>query len=161
MTSLTTPEIPPEEVFAVDFATLAREIAMDIFPVHDVLRLHQLTDEQWQRIQSNPKFQQMLGDMVTEWNSTASTKERIKIKAQTGLESELEHYVRAIKDENIPLAQRVEAGKFLAKLGELDGNVLGGAGGSGFNITLNIGTTSTTQAVEIKPKQIELTAIPE
>ena len=45
------------EIFAVDFAALAREIAMDIFPLAQILELHQLTDEEWLRISGNVRFQ--------------------------------------------------------------------------------------------------------
>jgi hypothetical protein len=129
------------EVFAVDFAALAREIAMDIFDVEQILELHRLTDEEWQKIQANLKFQQMLAAMVQEWNATTTTRERVKVKAATGLESTLEVYIRAITDDSIPLAQRVEAGKFLARLGELDGqrDVFGSAG-SGVTININTGS---------------------
>jgi hypothetical protein len=135
-------ELQQGEVFAIEFAQLAREIAMDIFPIHDIIALHRLTDEEWDRIQRNPKFNQMVADMATEWNSAANTRERVKVKAATGLESTLEIYIRAIADESIPLNQRVEAGKFLARVGELDNaqQILGGGGGTGFHITMNIGT---------------------
>ena len=129
------------EVFAIEFAQLAREVAMDIFPIHDIVALHRLTDDEWQRVQRNPKFNQMVADMAAEWNSAANTRERVRIKAATGLESILETYIRDITDPSIPLNQRVEAGKFLARVGELDNTqqILGGGGGSGFHITLNIG----------------------
>jgi len=131
-------------VFAVDLASLAREIAMDIFPVEQVLEIHKLTDDEWQKILANPTFQSMLASMQRDWNSAANTRERVRVKAATGLESMLEQYVREIGDESIPLTQRVEAGKFLARLGELDGqhegNRLGGSGA----VTINI-TTSQNQ----------------
>lgn len=129
------------EVFAIEFAALAREVAMDIFPIADIIALHRLTDEEWDRIQRNQKFQQMVSDMAAEWNSAANTRERVKVKAATGLESVLEVYIREITDPMIPLNQRVEAGKFLARVGELDNAqaIIGGGGGSGFHITLNIG----------------------
>jgi hypothetical protein len=132
----------PNEVFAVDLAALAREIAMDIFPVPQILELHRLTDDEWLRIQGNPKFQEMLKSLVAEWNATSSTRERVKMKSATGLESILEVYIRDIADPSIPLAQRVEAGKFLARLGEMDGQRVGAEGGNGFSITLNIGAVT-------------------
>jgi hypothetical protein len=128
------------ELFAVEFAALAREIAMDIFPIDQILELHRLSEEEWARIQDNQKFRQILGDMTREWNATATTGERVRTKAATGLESTLEVYIRAITDDNIPLAQRVEAGKFLARLGELDGSKgTIGIGGSGVTININTG----------------------
>jgi len=127
------------EIFAVDFATLAREIAMDIFPLAQILELHKLDDVEWARISENRRFQTMLEQMVTDWNSAANTRQRVKIKAATGLESVLETYIAEILDTGIPLTQRVEAGKFLARLGELDGNLIEGGGADRFSITLNIG----------------------
>ena len=130
----------PTTVFAVDLASLAREIAMDIFPTEQVLAIHQLDDAEWQRICVNPKFQDMLASMTREWQSAANTRDRVKAKAATGLEAMLEVYIREIGDDTIPLTQRVEAGKFLARLGELDGNDKVGSGGGG-GVTINITTS--------------------
>ena len=92
------------------------------------------------KIQANTKFQEMLRGLISEWQGAANTRERVRIKAATGLEMQLEQYILDIADPKIPLAQRVEAGKFLAKLGELDGSQLAvGAGGAAFQINLNIG----------------------
>lgn len=126
------------EIFAVDFAALAREIAMDIFPLPQILDIHRLSNEDWMAIQSNQRFIRLLESMIVEWNTAANTRERVKIKAATGLELVLENYIRDITDDGIPLAQRVEAGKFLARLGELDGNQQIVGGGNG--VTINIRT---------------------
>lgn len=137
-------------VFAIDLAALAREIAMDIFPVEEVLAIHKLTDQEWQRIALNPKFQEMLASMQREWLSAANTRDRVRIKAATGLESMLETYIREIADESIPLTQRVEAGKFLARLGELDGALdkLGGQGAAG-HVTINITTSADRPTITL------------
>lgn len=153
---------PPNEIFAIQYAALAREIAMDIFPVNEVISLHRLTEREWDKVQKNPQFQRMLADMIVEWNSASNTRERIKVKAATGLESILETYIADIKDDRIPLGQRVEAGRFLARMGELDAaqSIIGGGGGSGFSITLNIGQRQTkienaTPHIDDGVKQIE------
>jgi hypothetical protein len=137
------------EIFTIEFATLAREIAMDIFDIPDILKLHQLSDVEWAKIQENPRFQAMLKSMILEWNSASNTRERVKVKAATGLESMLEVYIRDINDDRIPLIQRVEAGKFLAKLGELgpEANVMG-AGGSA--VTINISTGSGKEMITLE-----------
>jgi len=156
---MTTDPLPQEEVFAVDFAALAREIAMDIFPLKQILELHRLTDEEWLRVQETPKFQQMLAELLAEWNATASTRERVKMKAATGLESVLEVYIRDINDPAIPLAQRVEAGKFLARLGELDSQGIGQGSEGRFQIVFNI--ADATRKVDVGGKVIEGAVIPE
>lgn len=137
---MTTEQQLPAEIFAVDLAALAREIACDMFPLEDILQLHRLSDEQWVQIQDNAQFKRMLDEMVRDWQSATNTRDRMKMKAATGLESTLEIYIRDIADTSIPLAQRVEAGKFLARLGELDGNIA--AVGAGAGVTINIVTGS-------------------
>jgi len=126
------------EVFAVNFAALAREIAMDIFELDQILQIHQLSVEEWERIQKNPQFQQMLRGLIGEWQSAANTRERVRIKAATGIEMHLEELILALGDDQIPLGQRVEAAKFLARLGELDNIREFGSAGA-FQINLNIG----------------------
>jgi hypothetical protein len=139
----------PAEIFAVDFATLAREISQDIFSVDQIVALHRLSDEEWAKIQAHPRFVRMLSEMQRDWNSAANTRERVKIKAQTGLESQLEVFINEIADTRTPLTQRVEAGKFLAKLGELDGsNLTASTPGSG--ITINIITSQGAKPVHIE-----------
>jgi hypothetical protein len=143
-------ETGPAEVFAVDFATLAREVAMDIFPVETILELHRLSQEEWAQISSHPRFISMLVSMQRDWQSASNTRERVKVKSATGLESMLEIYIRDINDPAIPLNQRVEAGKFLARLGELDAQRSVGLEGGG--VTINIVTGRDHLPVTIEAK---------
>jgi hypothetical protein len=140
------PDLSKPEFFAIEYAALAREVAMDIFPLEQILAVHRVTDLEWEKISTHPKFLEMVADMVRTWNAAATTPDRVRTKAQTGLEARIEHFVNAISDETIPLGQRVEAGKFLARLGELDGNQqilgAGSAGGAGISIVLNIGNVT-------------------
>jgi len=140
----------PKSTFMVDFATLAREIAQDIFPVDQVVALHRLDDEEWAKIQAHPRFIAMLGQMQVEWNSAANTRERIRIKAQTGLESQLEVFINDINDASIPLSQRVEAGKFLARLGELDNVGANNMGGGDGRVVINIVTSPSAPQITIE-----------
>lgn len=163
---MTTAQAPgnasPNEIFAIEFAQLAREIAMDIFPLEQVLEVHKLSQEEWLKIRDHPTFQSMFHAMLIDWNLASSTRERVRTKAATGLESRLETFIREIDDETIPLIQRVEAGKFLARLGELDGQhqVLGGVGGDRFQITLNIGAVTKTAEAKIIDGEVT-TVLPE
>lgn len=144
--------VSQNEVFAVDFATLAREIAMDIFPVDEVVALHKLGDEEWRRIQEHPRFVAMLAGMQRDWQSAANTRERVKVKSATGLESMLEVFIRDINDGTIPLNQRVEAGKFLAKLGELD--AVRGSGDGGNGVIINIITSRDHAPLTIEARRV-------
>jgi cell fate (sporulation/competence/biofilm development) regulator YmcA (YheA/YmcA/DUF963 family) len=149
----------PTTIFAVDFATLAREIAQDIFSVEQIVALHRLTDEEWAQIQAHPRFIQMLSGMQRDWQSAANTRERVKIKAQTGLESQLEVFIAEINNPLIPLSQRVDAGRFLARLGELDGAPNQNNQSIGSGVTINIVTSDRNEPLSITatsiPKVIE------
>ena len=94
----------------VNFAYLARQIAMDILPLDDVLETHKLSDEQWVAIQANPAFQATLVDMIADWNTAANTKNRVRIKAATGVEATLEPTIAACMDPTIPLAASASTG---------------------------------------------------
>jgi hypothetical protein len=132
-----------------NFSQLARQIAMDILPLDDILELHRLTDQQWVSIQANPHFQATLTDMVTEWNSAANTKARVRIKAATGIEALLEPAIAACMDTTIPLNQRIEGMKFLAKLGELMDQPEFGGGAAADRVMINIYTGNPASSVVI------------
>jgi hypothetical protein len=155
MAAITTPTTQPSSdpldatVFAVDFATLAREIAQDIFSVDQIVALHRLDDDEWAKIQQHPRFIAMLSSMQREWNSAANTRERVRVKAQTGLESQLEVFIAEINNQNIPLSQRVDAGRFLARLGELDGQNQANQLPVGSGITINIVTSQNREPISI------------
>ena len=56
---MTTNDYKPVEVFAIEFAQLAREIAMDIFPLNQILEIHKLDMDEWMKIREHPTFQSM------------------------------------------------------------------------------------------------------
>jgi hypothetical protein len=116
-----------------------------------VLKIHQLTDDEWMVIQANPKFQEMLASIQRDWLSAGNTRERVRVKAATGLEAMLETYIAEIGDTGIPLTQRVEAGKFLARLGELEGNPHVGAGGGGVIINITSSRDHPTLTLTANP----------
>jgi hypothetical protein len=154
----------PNEIFAVDLAALAREIAMDIFEVEQILELHKLSSEEWAKIQENPRFKAMLEQMVVDWAAASNTRERVRIKAATGLESKLEEYIHDISDPEIPLSQRVEAGKFLARLGELDGQLAGlsgSGGGNGVVININTGAGREGLVIDARSSPSSLPVLPD
>lgn len=129
------PDLPPTEM-----ARLAREIAMDIRELPDVLKLFALTPEQYARIRLSPFFIQALAAANVEWNSALNTHERIRLEAACALEDALPSLSARMKNNGEALPGVVEAGKLFAKiagLGERDQNA--GAPGERFTITINLG----------------------
>jgi hypothetical protein len=125
----------------INLAKLAREIAIDMLPLTEVLRLNQISDEEWERISQEPRFRDMLDNMVADWNAASNTKQRVQLKAATGMESFMEHLISEGHKPEVPLSQKVELAKLLAKLGELEASREGFAGGQQFGIYINVQQT--------------------
>lgn len=142
----------------VNVANLARQLAMDILPVSQILQLNSVDDKTWERIQEDRKFQEILHDYAKEWNSASNTRTRIKVKSQSAIEMLLEPLVEAIMDSSIPLSQRIEAIRQLARLGELEGKpeIGGGQAGGGVSITINVGQDKPPVIIDAQPS-LEIT----
>lgn len=132
---------------AVNLAKLAREIAMDILPLPRVLILNQISDADWVLIQEDKRFQDMLSGMIKDWEATTNAKDRVRVKAQTGMEALMEVFLEDAMSKDIPLVQRVEVGKLMTKLGELEQQKLGGGSGQVL-IQINFGEKEVKQEVK-------------
>ena len=142
---------------ALNLAKLAREIAMDIVPVEDILALHKVDNETWERIQRDERWQAQLASMAQDWGSATNAKERVKVKAQTGMEILLETYIRDAANQAHPLVQRVEAGKLICRLGELLEAKQGATGGQVL-VQININNEKKVEAVgPAKPPVVDVT----
>ena len=119
---------------------LAREIAMDIHTIEDVLKIHEVTQGQWDAIRELPTFQNYLRNALQEWNSASNTSERVRLKSLHFVEEALpEFYARAHdKDEN--LLHKTEILKTVAKLAGLDKLGTEGSIGEKLSVTINLGS---------------------
>jgi hypothetical protein len=141
----------PEVASAVDLAALARDIAIEYLGLPAILRAHEISDEQWELIARNPEFQAMAAQMRREWQAAGNARERVKMKASTAVEMLMPTIIESIVDPNVPLAQKNEAYKTLAKLGELGETQAERTPGERFSVTINLGEG-------IKPLTVEATA---
>ena len=122
---------------------LARELAMGIYEVEDILTRYGISWGEFERIQALTRFQKLLETTTVEWGSTLNTRERIKVKALAGVEDGLHGLFLSAKDTRETLASRVEAYKLarvLAGIGEKDPNEIAP---EKFTLTINVGETKT------------------
>jgi hypothetical protein len=122
---------------------LARELAMGIYEVEDILKRYGVSWEEFDRIQAMGRFQRLMEQITVEWGSTMNTRERVKFKALAGVEDGLPSLFQSAKDSRETLASRVEAYKLarvLAGIGERDPNEVAP---EKFTLTINIGDDST------------------
>lgn len=118
---------------------LAREIAMDIQPIEDILKHHQVTDGQWEEIQQNPRFKNYLRGAVEEWQSATNTSERVKLKSMAFVEEALPEFFARAHDPKEPLAAKTEVLKTIAKFAGVGGSVDGALTGEKMIVTINLG----------------------
>jgi hypothetical protein len=124
----------------IDLVRLAREIAMDILPLEDILKQYDISDETWCKLQRNTKFQILLSNEVEAWSSALNTFERVKVKSASLLEEWLPTLNTRMHDAQEALPAVIEAGKMLAKISGLGGEKdIGAAVGERFVINISMG----------------------
>ncbi len=130
------PELPYPKL-----AALAREVAMDIRVLDEILITYGLTRIQYDFLQENNEFyKQALHTLTIEWNSALSTPERLKIESAAILEDALPRLGARMQNQAEGLPGVIEAAKLFAKMagvGEREANQA--APGEKFSITINLG----------------------
>lgn len=118
---------------------LAREIAMDMRPLEDVLAAQGISPASWESISKTAKFQDYLLQFANEWNSAINTAERVKLKSLAFIEESLpEFYARAHCPKET-LNAKVEVLKTVSRLAGLGGPVEGSISGERLSVTINLG----------------------
>ena len=120
---------------------LAREIAMDIRPVEEILEIHKINGENWENIQKNPYFQGILSSEVEAWQSANNTSERLKIKSLAMVEEALPEFYARMHDPKEPLPAKTDVLKTIAKFAGVGGSDFNASvGGEKLSVTINLGS---------------------
>jgi hypothetical protein len=124
------------------YVQLAREIAIDHFPLADILERYKLSNEDWFDIAQSSRFQDYLKSAITEWQSATNTHERTKLKAAALMELYLEEAGNALFDRRENLSAKTEVAKLIARIagmGTPGGSGIEGGMGEKFSIVINLG----------------------
>lgn len=136
--------VPMTKISDVILVKLARELAMDIHPVEDILKAFQIEPKQWEYIQEMPRFQGLLETESAQWNGALNTQERVKIKAAAMIEEWLPEANERLHDRGESLNAKTELGKLVR---DLAGFAKGGIGvegaGERFSVTINLGADAS------------------
>ncbi|HEY7822214.1 MAG TPA: hypothetical protein VIG24_05255 [Acidimicrobiia bacterium] len=153
MTAIT----PPESSFNdVTLLKLAREIAMDIRPIDEIIEKHGVSEAQWRIISMLPRFQDYLGRFVEEWNSAVNTAERVKLKSMAFVEESLPEFYARAHDPEENLNAKVEVLKAVARFAGVGGSVDGSISGERLSVTINLGSDNQLKIEKnINPTTIE------
>lgn len=135
---------------------VARELAMDLYPLDQILKNHSVTDEEFAVWRENKRFLQYYVEFKQEWGTATNAAERTRVKASVIMEEFMEQAYKDLHDTKQALNHRVELGKLVKSLAGLDaakGGAAGAAGAGGFTLSINI---TNTERVSIKAEQAKV-----
>ena len=120
---------------------LARELAMDINEIENILTAFAISPEQYNTLKGNARFNAVLEREIQQWETALNSAERVKLKAVTQIEAWMPELNIRIHDRNESLAAKIEGGKLLMKLAGLGLNNIDtqGSASERFSVTINIG----------------------
>lgn len=122
---------------------LAREIAMDMRPIDEILKVNEVPADQWAEISRSVTFQGYLRRFVEEWHSATNTRERVVLKSLAFVEESLPEFYARAHDPKESLNYKVEVLKTVARLADLGNGTRaaqGGGTGEKFSVTINLGS---------------------
>lgn len=134
--------LPPRENLETLMLKVARDLAMDIYPLPDILTNNGVAMRDFQSWKDHPTFQRFLKSEREAWGAAANTAERTKLKAGIVMEMFMEEAHSELHSKKSPLNQRVELAKVVARLAGFaspTGAAGAPAGPGGFRLQINIG----------------------
>jgi hypothetical protein len=138
---------------------LAREVARNLFPVQQIRESFRLTIEEFDHIVETPMFKQRLEEEIAVWSSSepANIIKRIGAKAATLIEESFAEVFYLIHDRSQPMAAKIEALKWAARMAGADANpnVKDDGRDSQVKITINIGDKRIDLEKDLPPRTIE------
>lgn len=133
---------------------LAVELAVQISPVEEILRRHDLTADELRAKMKDPTFRNMVREARRTWNSDLSVKDRIKLKTQVLVEDSLLGLYTMFHDVNVAPPARLDAFKQMARVAAVDTpEKAGPGGGERVSISINLGA-------DRQPLTIQASALP-
>lgn len=139
VTVAVTQVLPEPELTPVLLAKIAREIAIGLRPLSEVIQAYNLSDQTYEKIKDHDHFTKLVGLFRQEWHSAANTAVRTQYEAAFTLEQALPLvYARATNGREA-LNHCVDFLKLLADLGGVKKNPSYSQQHEQFKIIINLG----------------------
>jgi len=116
MAALTTLDLGKD----INVIKLAREVAIDHYPISDILNRYNITNDEWDALQEWPRFIELVEVEKQNWNSALNTNARIKLKSATLIEEWMEEGHKLLHDTSESMNSKVELIKLLGKFSGLE-----------------------------------------
>lgn len=157
------PTIPVGVYDEAKLVKLARQIAMGIKEIPDILFDNDLTLREFDEIKQLPLFARTLESELKAWESADNTSARLKLKSAAMLEEYLPELYARLNDRTEPLMAKMKAIEIVSKLagfGDRDINPAGKPGDK-VHVVINLGADARAEYIKQLPhKVIEHEAVP-
>lgn len=139
--------LPPLDDLDTQMRKVAQNLAMDIYPLDQILSNVGVDHNDFEMWKHHPRFLNYLKTEREAWTSANNVAERTKLKAGVIMEDFMDEAYRQLHDKKQPLNHRVELGKLVAKIAGMgEPKLLNTGNGATFQLQINLGpgTTPTT-----------------
>jgi hypothetical protein len=150
------PTVPGSVYDDVKLVKLAREIAMGIKDIPDVLYDNSLTQREFEEILRLPHFDRMLQAGKREWEGLGSTEDRVRVKAGAVLEQYLPELYARLNDRGEPMMAKVKAMELLTKMAGFGDRDLPNTGtpGDKVQVIINLGADTRLEFQKTLPAKV-------
>lgn len=150
------PTIPVGVYDDIKLVKLARQIAMGIKDLPDVLFDNSLTLREWDEIKQLPAFGRMLEQEVKAWEGASNTSDRVRIKAASMLEEYLPELYARLNDRNEPLMAKMKALELVTKVAGFGNADIPQAGSPGdkVQVIINLGADTRQTFEKVLPHKV-------
>jgi len=152
------PTVPVSMYDEAKLVKLARQIAMGIKDLPDILFDNGMTLMEFNSIKQNPHFCQLLESEIKSWESAGNTQDRVRIKAGALLEEYLPELYARLNDRQEPLMGKIKALEHLSRMagfGDRDIPQIG-TPGDRVHVVINLGADSKlVYDKQLPPKVID------
>lgn len=151
------PTLPEAARQEINMVRLAREIAMDLRDLPQILEHHCITHSQFEVLKRNPYFCRLLEAEIEAWNSATNTSQRVRLKASAMMEEMLPELYKRLINPKEDLLKVVKGAELVTKLGSLGHEEAKDSDPSNrVVITINMGNDNKLQVSKsLPPKVIE------
>lgn len=158
----------PDDLTPTRLMQLARDLAIDIQTVPNILAKHGITQAQFEYLSIyNEFFKNALASQATEWQGVKGTADRLAAQAAAALEEQMPTLASRMGSKAEKLVDAVEAAKLFATIARVDGKSGDGRrNGEGFTITIDLGADTrvvvgTAPAADTSAVTAHAAALPE
>lgn len=138
----------------VTLLSLAREIAMDIRDIDEILKSHEISRNDFETIAKLPRFQALLAEAAQSWSAAENVEKRLKLKMSCMLEESLPELFARLHEAGGLTPAKVKLVEVLMR-GAGVGVTDVGNGAEKVSITINMGAEKVSvEAVSTPSKTI-------